>query len=274
MNDQEFFELLRKSDPRIKKVLTSFNKDYFNWTVQFQVKEPFEKCYVKVGISKIELENFPEVKMYDYFKVLVSRTIDEAICKYSYEMVKEAEEKAKAKAEEELKKQYQEAKTQVFKHIYGGGGLATQEVLDQVQQDINKYLEFQQLAVGTKTQFSAQLPAPQQISMDKAVKLMEAYIEKTKGKFTGEVQPPKPKNYSNAVTNTGFTPGVVDELATIFPELNTVEVNCPICGGSDYSDTIGKVIVHLNDDAHNWTREQIADWLETLDVKLEVKEKQ
>lgn len=69
-----------------------------------------------------------------------------------------------------------------------------------------------------------------------------------------------------------------------FPGLNEL-ANTPCkCGRG--SDTIHDIIIHLNDapghgrynkkhaewEEFPWSREQIADWLETLDVKLELKE--
>jgi hypothetical protein len=45
-----------------------------------------------------------------------------------------------------------------------------------------------------------------------------------------------------------------------------------LAGGHDNIGTIHWAIMHLYDD-HRWTREQIADWLETLeDIDLEFKE--
>lgn len=38
-------------------------------------------------------------------------------------------------------------------------------------------------------------------------------------------------------------------------------VSCPVCGRASGS---GMAVAHLNDD-HRWTREQIADWVETIE---------
>lgn len=48
-------------------------------------------------------------------------------------------------------------------------------------------------------------------------------------------------------------------LRELFPELNTTLVSCPACPCSAY---LGSLLIHLNDD-HGWSRESIADWLET-----------
>lgn len=59
------------------------------------------------------------------------------------------------------------------------------------------------------------------------------------------------------------------DLQWLLPELRT-HVFCPAFVRSDcepLGESIIDMIMHLNDD-HRWTREQIADWLETLDVDL------
>jgi hypothetical protein len=72
---------------------------------------------------------------------------------------------------------------------------------------------------------------------------------------------------------------VVDTLAALLPPgtLDTV-VPCPGCGTPLRNDatcdakpyTLMSQVMHLND-AHRWTREKIADWLDTLDVDLAFK---
>lgn len=58
---------------------------------------------------------------------------------------------------------------------------------------------------------------------------------------------------------------VVNDLSRLLPGLRS-RVDCPLaeCNGSW---RVQKMIVHLNDN-HLWTRGQIADWLESLDVDL------
>lgn len=41
---------------------------------------------------------------------------------------------------------------------------------------------------------------------------------------------------------------------------------CPSCGGGGREMLLGIISVHLND-LHRWTREQIADWVETVEPK-------
>lgn len=56
-------------------------------------------------------------------------------------------------------------------------------------------------------------------------------------------------------------------LCQMFPELNQMSV-CPVTG-----DRFNiKTIVYFLNDEYNWPREQIADWLETLDVNLTIGE--
>ena len=65
---------------------------------------------------------------------------------------------------------------------------------------------------------------------------------------------------------------VVSQLADIVPSLTTHIAHCPV---PDYCITgsVAELIQHLND-WHTWTREAIADWLDTLDVDLTVKPKE
>lgn len=61
-------------------------------------------------------------------------------------------------------------------------------------------------------------------------------------------------------------------LKKLFPALSET-VKCPKCATLDKScsRTLDRMIIHLNDE-HNWTREQVADWLESLDIDLGMKE--
>lgn len=60
-------------------------------------------------------------------------------------------------------------------------------------------------------------------------------------------------------------------LETVLPALEQT-VACPACGNSDdpvcsSGECLEWIIIGLND-RHKWTREQIADWLESLDIDL------
>lgn len=61
-------------------------------------------------------------------------------------------------------------------------------------------------------------------------------------------------------------------LKALFPALNE-QASCPACAklNDSTTGTIDKMIIHLND-VHTWTREAVADWLESLDVDLGMKE--
>lgn len=48
--------------------------------------------------------------------------------------------------------------------------------------------------------------------------------------------------------------------------LVTGTLNCPQCG--DRKMTLSSAVIHLND-AHKWTREAIADWVETVERRAE-----
>lgn len=56
---------------------------------------------------------------------------------------------------------------------------------------------------------------------------------------------------------------IIDELADAIPAVRA-NVKHPI---ENEQQTLAKVIISLND-SYDWTREQIADWLDTLDLDL------
>lgn len=58
---------------------------------------------------------------------------------------------------------------------------------------------------------------------------------------------------------------VADELSAILPGMNA-RLNCPRCTNANERE-LSDLIVHLND-VHRVTREEVADWLETLDLDL------
>jgi hypothetical protein len=67
--------------------------------------------------------------------------------------------------------------------------------------------------------------------------------------------------------------GVLTALTAVVPGLKGARARCPECKKHAVDDAqfperkLSEVIIDLNDN-HKWTREQIADWLETLDVDL------
>lgn len=60
--------------------------------------------------------------------------------------------------------------------------------------------------------------------------------------------------------------------AFIFAEQDmTMRENCPECGGrQNFPNGQNNLIPHLND-YHKWSREAIADWLETMEVKYSIR---
>lgn len=58
----------------------------------------------------------------------------------------------------------------------------------------------------------------------------------------------------------------VSSLARSLPGVNQA-ANYPCGCHADFTEPIFDIIIHLNDDVQ-WSREQIADWLETLDIDL------
>lgn len=75
---------------------------------------------------------------------------------------------------------------------------------------------------------------------------------------------PPPKKFP---TVSGAT--VVDQLAVLFPALLEHYARCPEkhCAKDGKAATLKEQIIHLNDH-HKYTRERIADWLDSLDVDL------
>ena len=70
---------------------------------------------------------------------------------------------------------------------------------------------------------------------------------------------------------------VIADLSKLFPSLRSMVMHCPYdgslaCGSCPhiYPMALSHIIVHLND-SHKWSRERIADWLETLPVDLTLK---
>jgi hypothetical protein len=57
---------------------------------------------------------------------------------------------------------------------------------------------------------------------------------------------------------------VTDTLRAHYPFM-TQDADCPVCG-DEYAANVDCVMVHLND-AHRWSREQIADWVEQFETK-------
>lgn len=71
-----------------------------------------------------------------------------------------------------------------------------------------------------------------------------------------------------------YHPGmdVQSTIIDMIPGIKKMDVNCPAtaCVREALTDTLLNQIIHLND-THQWTREQIADWLETLDFDLTIR---
>lgn len=89
-----------------------------------------------------------------------------------------------------------------------------------------------------------------------------------------KIQEIKLLNTSNLgpVILTGGTmePGHPSMLSHKLPGM-LEKVDCPACNKQVYSTTdLRNQIIHLND-THKWTRNQVADWLETLDIDLAFK---
>lgn len=75
--------------------------------------------------------------------------------------------------------------------------------------------------------------------------------------------PLSPSTYKNDIQST---------LGELFPAAATTNVKCPVKKSKEhphhnYEDRLLDVVIHLND-THEWTRQQIADWLDSLSIDL------
>jgi hypothetical protein len=66
----------------------------------------------------------------------------------------------------------------------------------------------------------------------------------------------------SALIAVGATHGGYGAIWDVFPEALLVVPSCPSCGES--LNCVADGVYHLNDD-HLWTREAIADWVETVE---------
>jgi hypothetical protein len=74
------------------------------------------------------------------------------------------------------------------------------------------------------------------------------------------------------------TESLLAEMVRLIPALEKFTVTCPVVPFSEgfplsncaYPDFLSDIIIHLNDE-HKWSRERIADWLDTLPVDLSFK---
>lgn len=76
-----------------------------------------------------------------------------------------------------------------------------------------------------------------------------------------------------ALSATGIfqPPETIDSiLADAIPGFHEMKQRCPAVGCMSTSPYLRDAIIHLND-AHEWPRERIADWLDTLDHDLTFK---
>lgn len=85
-------------------------------------------------------------------------------------------------------------------------------------------------------------------------------VEKVEAKIVGYYS--STYKYDNGYEE--YEPNTRETLTGLFPGLDDL-LGCPLCNNDGSSLT--NTIIHLNDD-HKWSRERIADWLETLPVDL------
>jgi hypothetical protein len=67
-------------------------------------------------------------------------------------------------------------------------------------------------------------------------------------------------------------PGLQEKTKCPARNENTTSPAVVSCNWGETEGTVANVIMHLNDHHHGtWSREKIADWLETLDIDLQFK---
>lgn len=70
----------------------------------------------------------------------------------------------------------------------------------------------------------------------------------------------------NITSEQGTETEEQDRLLELLPALKDA-AKCPACDEEEHEGDLWEVIIYLNDE-HQWTRESIADWLETLDSDI------
>lgn len=107
-------------------------------------------------------------------------------------------------------------------------------------------------------------------SPKKAADWWSTSINAWKGAFAGQLptvlyHAGSPVTDDTPVAVAAHTPA--DDLAALVPALKDYSAVCPECPANQSPTPLRYLIQHLND-AHEWTRERIADYLDTLDVDL------
>lgn len=92
--------------------------------------------------------------------------------------------------------------------------------------------------------------------------------------FTTTFDPLAVLNGYSVGSYTFSEPSITSALQSLVPALSTATSVCPAKGCERaHPKLLEYLIIHLNDD-HRWTRESIADWLDTLDIDLTVQRKE
>jgi len=140
-----------------------------------------------------------------------------------------------------------------------------QFILDRINYCIeDSYEQFKDLDIWEEHPISAP-------SWSNTLKIIRPEFKHLSGKasYVNEAYVGVTKNYFSPEPGIGDTVETI--MSTLFPVLNSY-IRCPVkeCEFKHSKASLKNVIIGLND-RHKWTREQIADWLESLDLNLEVK---
>lgn len=191
------------------------------------------------------------------------------------------------KAQQEVAKAMQAQNTfesvmpSTFKEMYADFGSPFDSYLDKHNESHDKAIENYSVAYASLMKLaSAGVISPEQTeqqvkllskSLEDAIGTSKSQLYLSKKATTGKYSTFKIANppLTQQPHSKSLTVAVPRAMSEAFPGLQEV-VNCPCdCLGTA---TIYYLIQHLNDTHEEWTRERIADWLETLDVKLEMKQ--
>lgn len=141
---------------------------------------------------------------------------------------------------------------------------------DKVYTSINQELLYHAQVSGDDKQIEYLLTYVAQLMIDHIKEDIFSLVKKEWVQFS------KPKATTPTIDNWIPTyqnsPNAGMELQKIVPGLKSANSVCPSndCNyGNGIPSPLKAVIIHLND-SHHWTREQIADWLDTLDFDLTI----
>lgn len=99
-----------------------------------------------------------------------------------------------------------------------------------------------------------------QISLDEVIQIAQGYLEGADVFVGDEIL----QHALIEAEEIAFTPVLsLNQAVDVLPGLSTMAI-CPVC----HEETSLKLVIISLNDIHQWSRDAIADWLETLDTDL------